>query len=1115
MYKSAPAISSVALAMIVLLFPSSSCGHDWPTYLGDVRRSGLSPERLTLPLQETWIYRSQAAPRPAWPEPAQCDVLHAYQNLRSCVAFDRAFQLVADADTVYFGSSADDQIHALDAVTGEPKWHFFTAGPIRFAPTLADRKIYAGSDDGVVYCLRASDGQLLWKCASYPTARYLPGNGRMISLWPVRTGIVVDREIVYFGAGLFPNEGVYLTACSAADGTLQWRQKINVSAQGYMLASPDRLYVPTGRSKPAVFNRANGQLLGQLPSTGGAYALLVDDSLISGPGRGEKGLDVAGATGGESFARFDGLRMVVDKDMAYLQSETKLVALNRRRYWEWSLQKHALRNSEARIEERIKKLDPKSADFESAQLELHTLKRRLVEIDRNLGASFLWSISCDSHDALIGTDGLLFVGGANKVTAIRTEDGKEQWHGSVSGNAYGLSVAHGRLLVSTDTGSIHCFAAVDSNLRVAPAPSSSSTAGSEQSDELCKTVANQIMQHSGIRKGYCLMLGCKTGQLAMEIAKMSELQIIVIEPDTNHASAARRSLAAAGYLGGRVTVHEHPPDHLPYPPYFANLIVSEQALFDGKFSTSARELLQVLRPNGGSVILVTQYDSNEESPLREWGEGVFPNWHSERRADLFWCSAVRESLAGAGEWTHTFAEPGNSASSGDRLVGGKMAVQWFGQPGPNRIVDRHFRNMPPLYKDGRLFVPGNDVLYAIDAYNGTILWQAETPGARRLGIFLDAAGMVVDENYLYLGLGDSCHRFDVRTGETNTAYLCPQPQPEKPCHWGYLARCANVLLGSGQLKGTTYRTITRDAQLYSEPVWYPNLKIASSLFLFGIQEGRTEPLWIYQSGRIVDTTITVADETIYFIESTSPKAISNTSGRLSILDMFDGGTQYLVSLDCNTGRVRYKQQLDMADFQQPVYLAHAQGILLLSGSRITGGEQIRTGGLSSVSQLKGGERIDYCFRAFDAMTGETRWDACHATDLPVRGGHGEYNRHPTIVGNRVYTYPYAYELRTGRRIDGWKFDRHGHGCGNISASEYCLFWRGNHPWLYDLRPNGGPRQMNQVTRPGCFINIIPAGGLVLIPEASSGCTCDYPMQMSLAYAPVANQAFESDMPSSP
>jgi hypothetical protein len=53
--------------------------------------------------------------------------------------------------------------------------------------------------------------------------------------------------------------------------------------------------------------------------------------------------------------------------------------------------------------------------------------------------------------------------------------------------------------------------------------------------------------------------------------------------------------------------------------------------------------------------------------------------------------------------------------------------------------------------------------------------------------------------------------------------------------------------------------------------------------------------------------------------------------------------------------------------------------------------------------------------------------------------------------------------------------------------------------MHDLRQGGTPVRLNQVTRPGCFINVIPAGGLIMIPEASSGCVCGYPMQTSMAF----------------
>lgn len=45
-------------------------------------------------------------------------------------------------------------------------------------------------------------------------------------------------------------------------------------------------------------------------------------------------------------------------------------------------------------------------------------------------------------------------------------------------------------------------------------------------------------------------------------------------------------------------------------------------------------------------------------------------------------------------------------------------------------------------------------------------------------------------------------------------------------------------------------------------------------------------------------------------------------------------------------------------------------------------------------------------------------------------------------------------------------------------------------------------KITTVTRSGCWINMIPAGGLLLVPEASSGCTCNFAVQTSLAFLPV-------------
>ena len=54
----------------------------------------------------------------------------------------------------------------------------------------------------------------------------------------------------------------------------------------------------------------------------------------------------------------------------------------------------------------------------------------------------------------------------------------------------------------------------------------------------------------------------------------------------------------------------------------------------------------------------------------------------------------------------------------------------------------------------------------------------------------------------------------------------------------------------------------------------------------------------------------------------------------------------------------------------------------------------------------------------------------------------------------------------------------------------------------DVKSTDGIR-LTSVTRPGCWLNTIAAGGLILIPESSSGCTCAYPLQTSIAFVPQA------------
>jgi outer membrane protein assembly factor BamB len=1086
--------------MLVLEAASLSSAADWPTYQGDFRRSGVARESIDLPLRQAWVFRSPHAPRPAWPDPAKRDVLNRHENLRALTTFDRAFQVVAASDRVYFGSSADDKLYALDAETGRVAWAFFSGGPVRLAPTVVNDRVYFGSDDGWVYCLDARDGRLRWKYTPAETPRALPGNGRMISPWPVRTSVVVDGGVAYFAAGLFPGEKVYLVALNADDGTLRWKREAGVSAQGYLLASDERLYLPTGRTSPAIFARADGKPLGKLPGAGGAYALLTAETILSGPGLRGKELSLSDPRTAETIASFDGLRMVVRGRVAFMQSETRLTAFDRLRHLELSSRRNGLVRQERQLQETQKRLAADPTAAKALEQPLRDVRQALRQVEGELQRCNLWSSACDLPYAMILADNGLVVGGDGQFAVLSPDDGRRLAAASVSGKAYALSLAGGRLFVGTDQGTIHCFhgltQAPPREVRMPLVPDADPA---DEPSALYARAAQLILEETGQRQGYCLLLGCHTGRLAHELARKSALQILGVERDAAKVAAARASLDKAGCYGVRVTVHEGDPRRLPYPSGFANLIVCEQSLTTGELPSCVEEVARLLRPCGGRVVLLVPRDARGADRLRAWGEGKLPHWEVVEREALIMATARRDALAGSGQWTHTYADPANTACSGDRLVGGTPRLQWFGEPGPRRMVDRHSRNVPPLYRDGRLFVPGDEIVYAVDAYNGTPLWQIETPGSRRVGVFLDSSNLVVDEERLYLAAGDECRAFDVRSGKQAETYRLPALPKEPPREWGYLARAGALLLGSARAKGATYQRVDVDAALRSQPVWYPNMKLALSTTLLALELPGGQPAWSYQSGRMIDATFTATDRHVCFLESHSPAALADTSGRLPMRDLNARGQTFLVALDRSDGQVAFKRPVDLSGFQQPTYLSFAENVLLLSGCRIDGGEQVRASGETSLRQIRGGESIRYCFQAFDARSGKPLWEGSHPTRLAVRGGHGEYNQHPTILGPTAYTWPYAYDLATGKRIGGWTFDRRGHGCGLVSGSDHCLFWRGGNPWMYDLRPGGGPRRLNEVSRPGCFINILPAGGLILIPEASSGCTCPYPLQTSMAF----------------
>ncbi len=390
--------AGVAFCAAALACSEPTRAAGWPTHRHDATRSGVTSEIVRPPLVEAWVHRAKYPPQPAWHGPARRDGWHKTENLKPRVIFDWAFHVVGADGAVYFGSSADDKVTCLDAKTGEERWRFFADGPIRLAPTVQGDKVYVGSDDGVVYCLATKDGKLVWKYRAAPTDYRVSGNERIMSVWPVRSGVVVDGGTAYFCAGLFAFEGAYLCAVNAQTGAEVWKQKLRtLCPQGYLLASAERLYMPAGGGPPAVFRRKDGKFLYSLEGSGGAFAVLSKEALIYGPGK--VGTLEAFKTGSrDQLATFAGNQIVVTPKMSYLHTDTELTALDRSRYLALCDERNRLSRRVNTYKEQLKQQN-KDIDYDPPNaFMIGTYKddNEHYVFKGQIGEVRVWKIACDA-----------------------------------------------------------------------------------------------------------------------------------------------------------------------------------------------------------------------------------------------------------------------------------------------------------------------------------------------------------------------------------------------------------------------------------------------------------------------------------------------------------------------------------------------------------------------------------------------------------------------------------------------------------------------------------------------------------------------------------------------
>ena len=271
--------------VILLLGNMIAVADDWPMWRKNAGRTAVTSE--TLPEKLTLRWRREL-PR----------TTPAYRNTR--LQFDAGYEPVVAKGLLLIGSSLHDSVTAFNAATGRQLWVYQTDGPVRFAPAVMGDSVCFGSDDGYFYCVNLKTGQLRWRHKVVPSERRLLGNRRLISVWPVRGGPVVADGKVYFAAGVWPFEGVFICALDIDTGDLIWRNERlgylfgqqphetkalgGLAPQGYLIVDDNELIVPCSTAYPARLNRETGKLIEfELPAPGGLpggwYATLDEETL--------------------------------------------------------------------------------------------------------------------------------------------------------------------------------------------------------------------------------------------------------------------------------------------------------------------------------------------------------------------------------------------------------------------------------------------------------------------------------------------------------------------------------------------------------------------------------------------------------------------------------------------------------------------------------------------------------------------------------------------------------------------------------------------------------------------------------------------------------------------
>jgi len=554
--------------------------------------------------------------------------------------------------------------------------------------------------------------------------------------------------------------------------------------------------------------------------------------------------------------------------------------------------------------------------------------------------------------------------------------------------------------------------------------------------------------------GYAVVLADASPlRWARALAARTSMTVIIACEDPDEVESHRRSLYADGIYGIRLSVR---PLAL-VPDKIANVV-----LCDAKYLDRAAQLASPT----GTFVSVDQPPKSDQ-------------WSWDSLDEQVWIGRFRERRE-LTEWGHQYGSPANGSYVGETLGGidntDQLEIRWLGRPGADFGIDRNPRMPAPLAVGGRLFHQGMNRMIALDAFNGAVLWSLEIPDLRRVNIPRDSGNWCADDQHVYAVTKDCLWRIDAATGVMVETVRLPESVNEQ-ADWGYVAVTADSLIGTAVKAGSAYEKFWAKASWYDGQGDAATAKVCGNA-IFAIDKRYGTVRWSRPVDAVVQSTIAISGERMFYVEVENDELSNNDSGKLKNKEIWPSAS--VVCLDLESGAELWKQEVpEQADNQVVAFGIAGDGQYIFESSA----------------------NDQFHFASFDAATGKRKWSA--ESKWPS-DNHGAHMQHAVLMNGKLFVQPSILDVETGEILATDTLGKR-RGCATpIGAGGSIIYRGGSGPVsLWSLAENKASRLTR--LRPSCWLSTIPAQGMLFSPDAGGGCSFGGWMECSIGFAPASEE----------